>query len=438
MRIVSDVIINVESLGKKYQISHEQQKGGARYTALRDVLTEKARGFRRMLFSPQSKSPEDMAGRSKTEDFWALRGCTYKIKQGERVGIIGRNGAGKTTMLKLLSRITEPTEGRIHLKGRVASLLEVGTGFHPELTGKENVFLNGAIMGITRQQINRKFDEIVAFAEVEKFIDTPMKRYSSGMQVRLAFAIAAHLEQEILLVDEVLAVGDAAFQKKCLIKMDSVAQEGRTVVFVSHQLGQVSALCTRAIRIHQGRIVQEGPVQEVIDSYIESFKDIHQTTLRDRTDRQGNGWIRAVDTWVEDENGARVQHVISGKLIKLVIQYEVPAGEKVSNVLFGFGIMNSVGVFIASIGPHLIGKLIDVGPKPGRVECIIPKLNLNSGMFTYSVMIRSGKSGNEIIDYIKDVNTFTVEPGDFYGTGMIPGNVLMNIDYKYEVVEDSP
>ena len=433
---MSDVIININDLGKKYQISHEKQKGGVRYTALRDVLSERARDFGRMLFAPQSKRPENVTSQSKTEDFWALRGCTCEIKQGERVGIIGRNGAGKTTMLKLLSRITEPTEGRIHLKGRVASLLEVGTGFHAELTGKENVFLNGAIMGMTRHQIMRKFDEIVAFAEVEKFIDTPMKRYSSGMQVRLAFAIAAHLEQEILLVDEVLAVGDAAFQKKCLKKMDGVAKEGRTIVFVSHQLGQVSALCTRAIRIHQGRIVQEGAVQEVIDAYIESFKDINETTLRDRKDREGNGIIRAVDTWIENENGERVPHVISGNQIKFVIQYEVPLREIIRNVIFSVNVIGMTGVYVMDLASHSIGKHIDVGPNHGRVECIVPKLPLNSGMFIWHVMIRSGKTGYEVFDCVADANNFTVEPGDFYGTGRIPGKqILMNPDFSYNVIE---
>jgi len=218
-----------------------------------------------------SSSGQPLIGLASTEEFWALKDVSFDVQQGERVGIIGRNGAGKTTLLKLLSRITEPTTGKVYLKGRVASLLEVGTGFHPELTGRENVFLNGAILGMSKAEITKKFDEIVAFAEVEKFLDTPVKRYSSGMYVRLAFAVAAHLEPEILVVDEVLAVGDAAFQKKCLGKMEEVGREGRTVLFVSHNMQAVLSLCTKAMLISHGRLDQVGEVQDIIDRYVSSF-----------------------------------------------------------------------------------------------------------------------------------------------------------------------
>jgi len=230
---MSDSIITVENLSKKYIISHKKQE---HYTAMRDVLVNGVKGFGKKLLGKGNKS-------NTKEDFWALKDINFEIKQGDRVGIIGRNGAGKSTLLKILSRITEPTTGKIHLRGRVASLLEVGTGFHPELTGRENIFLNGAIMGMSKWEIKKKFDEIVEFAEVEKFLDTPVKRYSSGMYVRLAFAVAAHLEPEILIVDEVLAVGDAQFQKKCLGKMEDVGKEGRTVLFVSHNMGAVNQLC---------------------------------------------------------------------------------------------------------------------------------------------------------------------------------------------------
>ncbi|MFM9161208.1 MAG: ABC transporter ATP-binding protein, partial [Dolichospermum sp.] len=233
---MSDTIIRVENLGKKYLIGH-QQEGSYSYVSLRDVITQGAKSLIKTLKNPQARVAQN------TEEFWALKDVSFEVKQGEVVGIIGRNGAGKSTLLKILSRITEPTTGKIEINGRVASLLEVGTGFHPELTGRENIYLNGAILGMSREEIKRKFDEIVAFAEVEKFLDTPVKRYSSGMYVRLAFAVAAHLEPEILVVDEVLAVGDIAFQKKCLGKMQDVAQEGRTVLFVSHNLSAVRILC---------------------------------------------------------------------------------------------------------------------------------------------------------------------------------------------------
>jgi lipopolysaccharide transport system ATP-binding protein len=259
---MSDVVISAEGLGKKYVIGHETSE---RYTALRDVIAQQGR---RLL-----RSARDMAaGRAliagdEREEFWALKDINFEIKRGEVVGIIGRNGAGKSTLLKVLSRITEPTEGRVTIDGRVASLLEVGTGFHPELTGRENIYLNGAILGMTRAEIRRKFDEIVAFAGVEKFLDTPVKRYSSGMYVRLAFSVAAHLEPEILVVDEVLAVGDAEFQKKCLGKMQDVAGGRRTVLFVSHNMAAVKSLCPSAILLDRGQLLRQGQTEHVISHY---------------------------------------------------------------------------------------------------------------------------------------------------------------------------
>jgi lipopolysaccharide transport system ATP-binding protein len=279
---MSEAIISVENLGKCYRISHQVQRHP--YTALRDVLAEKTAGIVRRLWSIARLSKRQSSAaspQSSSEDFWALKDVSFEVKQGEVVGIIGRNGAGKSTLLKILSRITEPTEGRVRLRGRVASLLEVGTGFHPELTGRENIFLNGAILGMSRVEIKKKFDEIVAFAEVEKFLDTPVKRYSSGMYVRLAFAVAAHLEPEILIVDEVLAVGDAAFQKKCLGKMESVAiQEGRTVLFVSHNMGAVRQLCSRGLLLGEGRIKASAQVEEVVSSYTYDISNSNDTHLK--------------------------------------------------------------------------------------------------------------------------------------------------------------
>lgn len=262
----TDFAISAANLGKKYVISHET--GGASYAALRDVMADAARraasrvaGVFRGRARPPSRNYEDL---------WALRSVNFDVRAGEAIGVIGRNGAGKSTLLKVLSRITEPSEGRVSIAGRVASLLEVGTGFHPELTGRENVFLNGAILGMSRREILAKFDEIVAFAEVERFLDTPVKRYSSGMYVRLAFAVAAHLEPEILLVDEVLAVGDMEFRRKCLGKMQGVSQQGRTVLFVSHDMGNIANLCARTIWMDGGRVRTIGPTKEVIAEYVTS------------------------------------------------------------------------------------------------------------------------------------------------------------------------
>lgn len=263
---MSTVII-VENIGKKYTLHHQQRE---QYTALRDIITNGVASLANMLIHPfRRKLDSHPSSFINSEDFWALKDVSFEVKQGDRIGIIGRNGAGKSTLLKILSRITEPTTGSVRIKGRVASLLEVGTGFHPELTGRENIFLNGAILGMGRAEIRKKFDEIVDFAEIEKFLDTPVKRYSSGMYVRLAFAVAAHLEPEILIVDEVLAVGDAQFQKKCLGKMEDVsAKEGRTVLFVSHNMATVRLLCPHSILLKSGCISKTGNTGEVINHYL--------------------------------------------------------------------------------------------------------------------------------------------------------------------------
>ena len=261
---MSDTVIKVENLSKRYVIGHQRQE---RYSTLRDAIANGARSLKQRFFNP-SQNFEDPTH----EEFWALKDVSFEIKQGDRVGIIGRNGAGKSTLLKILSRITEPTSGKISIKGRVASLLEVGTGFHQELTGRENIFLNGAILGMSRAEIKKKFDEIVDFAEVERFLDTPVKHYSSGMYVRLAFAVAAHLEPEILIVDEVLAVGDAAFQKKCLGKMEDVAEkEGRTILFVSHQMGAIQSLCNSVILLDKGNLKSVGDSSQIINQYCELY-----------------------------------------------------------------------------------------------------------------------------------------------------------------------
>lgn len=282
------IAIKVENLTKKYIIGAQKQE---RYIALRDVLAQGIHNIGRTFAHPFRKDKEDQP-----QEFFALKDVNFEIEQGERVGIIGRNGAGKSTLLKILSRITEPTKGRVCLKGTAASLLEVGTGFHPELTGRENIYLNGAILGMKKAAIRRKFDEIVAFSEIEKFIDTPVKRYSSGMYVRLAFAVAAHLEPDILLVDEVLAVGDAAFQKKCLGKMGEVSKEGRTVLFVSHNMQALRNLCERSILLDKGSIIKSGETQHVISTYLRTMESLSSQSMEqiwDNPDKApGNDKIR--------------------------------------------------------------------------------------------------------------------------------------------------
>jgi lipopolysaccharide transport system ATP-binding protein len=262
---VSETVIKVENLGKKYVLSHQQE--GQNYKALRDVLADGAKSLGKKFLKPYGTKVDDPTH----EEFWALRDISFEVNQGDRVGIIGRNGAGKSTLLKILSRITEPTLGSIKIKGRIASLLEVGTGFHPELTGRENIFLNGAILGMSKVEIQRKFDEIVEFAEVEKFLDTPVKRYSSGMYVRLAFAVAAHLEPEVLIVDEVLAVGDTNFQNKCIGKMEDISHQGRTIIFVSHNMAMLRQLCSHGIYLNSGNLAYRGNIEDSILKYEDLF-----------------------------------------------------------------------------------------------------------------------------------------------------------------------
>jgi lipopolysaccharide transport system ATP-binding protein len=273
-------VIKVENLSKKYILNHKNQT--ERYTALRDIMTTSIKNI--------FQKEQDLY--SHQEEFWALKDVSFEIKQGDRVGIVGRNGAGKSTLLKILSRIVEPTSGRVSLKGRVASLLEVGTGFHPELTGRENIFLNGAILGMKRHEIQRKFDEIVSFAEIEKFLDTPVKAYSSGMYVRLAFSVAAHLEPDILIVDEVLAVGDAQFQKKCMGKMEDVGRDGRTVLFVSHNMNTISSLCEKAILVANGKIRDIGETKDVIKNFSSSSQGfLHEITWTNSKEIESNDWF---------------------------------------------------------------------------------------------------------------------------------------------------
>lgn len=283
-------VISVRGLGKKYRMGFTLG-----HDMLRDKIASSIKLFLSRLYKNDNSKSEVRV--QQTNEFWALRNISFDVQLGEVLGIIGANGAGKSTLLKLLSNITEPTEGEICLKGRVSSLLEVGTGFHPELSGRENIFMNGAILGMTRAEIKKKFDEIVAFAEVERFIDTPVKRYSSGMYVRLAFAVAAHLEPEILLVDEVLAVGDAAFQKKCLGKMGDAAKEGRTVLFVSHNMGAITSLCKTGILLEHGEVVANGEIRSVVSKYLKVETSSGEADLESVTDRTGNGkarFIRAV------------------------------------------------------------------------------------------------------------------------------------------------
>jgi len=407
---MSDYVIKVENLGKSYQIRHKQE----RYTALRDVLADGAKNAGRTLLRRNHHSAPETR-----EEFWALNDVSFEVKQGERLGIIGRNGAGKSTLLKVLSRITQPTRGEVRLRGRVASLLEVGTGFHPELTGRENIFLNGAILGMSREEIRRKFDEIVAFAEVERFLDTPVKRYSSGMYVRLAFAVAAHLEPEILLVDEVLAVGDAAFQEKCLGKMKQVAQGGRTIFFVSHSMSAISALCCRTIWIGKGRIVQDGNSPQVVAAYLSSGNVAVRQSQWKGTERPGDSYLRVDSISLNDIDGNPVIDVPISQDIAIEIIYDVlQPGARASLALTLF---DATGLLIfSSLGNNEENLYYDRSLQPGRylTTCVLPGNLLSDGRYFVSIIGNSGL-GNDDFKIEHAVSFDAVDDGvlrrDYHG-----------------------
>ena len=404
---MSDIVIRAESLGKRYRIGERE-----RYLALRDVLARAVSAPAR-LFRPGKPSSPNRDARH----IWALKDVSFEVRQGEVVGIIGRNGAGKTTLLKILAQVTRPTEGRARLKGRVGSLLEVGTGFHPELTGRENVYLSGAILGMRKKEIERKFDEIVAFAEVEKFIDSPVKHYSSGMQMRLAFAVAAHVEPEILLVDEVLAVGDLRFQKKCLGKMGEVAREGRTVLFVSHNMAAIESFCHATVLLRDGTISRHGPTPEVIRHYIgnELPGSIQSTRLAFRRDRSGNGQVRLTSFHVEDVHGNILPAVQSGMDVVFVFGFECRDGAPARNVDIGFSLHSRFDQALFVLYGSYLGQTFDVVPPAGSLRCLLPKLPLASGR--YGVGARMVVGGEEADWPWNGVGYLEVETGDFYGTG---------------------
>jgi lipopolysaccharide transport system ATP-binding protein len=376
------VAIRAENLGKKYILRHQPGSGRHRYVALRDVLAYRFK----QLFKSRSRNSNGTH-----EEFWALKNVSFEIKPGEAVGIIGRNGAGKSTLLKLLSRITEPSEGQIELEGRIASLLEVGTGFHPELTGRENIFLNGAILGMTGAEIKKKFDEIVAFAEVEKFLDTPVKRFSSGMYMRLAFAVAAHLEPEILVVDEVLAVGDAAFQKKCLGKMQDVSKsEGRTVLFVSHNMDAIARLCTRCFYFVKGELKMSGTPEEAIKAYSEYSKQVSPDVDLASMPRAFEGTPDAqLLRLCSVQNGQAAWCFEYGTPLEFSLEFSV--SKPIDEPEIGYQIFSITGVQLASTTTFQVQRLGRLSPGKYRLKIKIQDLFLNPGAYTLGFSIGLGE-----------------------------------------------
>ena len=407
-----DWIIRSELLGKKYRIRHLKQ---ASYETLRDTLADKAKGWIGKTSSFASTQP---TGSSSREDFWALRDVSFEVRPGDRLGIIGRNGAGKTTLLKILSRITEPSTGQVEIRGRLASLLEVGTGFHPELTGRENIFLNGAILGMHRQEIRRKFDEIVAFAEVEQFLDMPVKRYSSGMYVRLAFAVAAHLEPEILIVDEVLAVGDTEFQRKCLGKMEDVSKEGRTVLFVSHNLRAVSNLCQRTLLLEAGTLMADGKTNEVIAGYLDkklAYLDATNAEIELPEDADKSVQITHVRL-LGKNNMPAIRHTLTDPI---TVEMDFVLRQNFRNLIGTLQVRSMDGeVIFASHEPDWINfkarqKQRVFPKKSGRyhTSVTLPAPMLNSGMYELSLGLVSPAS--EWLDIVRDLHFEVIDAGSF-------------------------
>lgn len=414
---MSNIVIKVEQLSKQYRLgtvgtgslAHDVNRTWHRIRGKDD---------------PYQKIGEanDRSVKGNSDYVWALQDISFNVQHGEVLGIIGRNGAGKSTLLKILSRTTAPTTGSIKIKGRVASLLEVGTGFHPELSGRENIFLNGAILGMTKREIKSKFDEIVDFAGVERYIDTPVKRYSSGMYVRLAFGVAAHLEPEILIVDEVLAVGDAEFQKKALGKMKDVSKmEGRTVLFVSHNMAAIQSLCNKCMYLKNGRMdIAPGETPLVLEKYLREMNEqVLTVPLQDRKDREGAGKIKITALNILNKNKHQVANLISGQTAVFSIEYELvktTTGAEGAALEFALAISRQGEHLITVMSNKYIGHPITVtGGIGNRVQFVVESLPLMTGTYTINVMVRMN---NEIQDWIKDAQIFDVENGDFYKTGL--------------------
>ena len=377
---MSKPIITVEHLSKSYILKHQNTE---RYTALRDVLTNAAKGLFRAE-KPQQPSKET---------FLALNDISFEINEGDRVGIIGRNGAGKSTLLKVLSRIVAPTKGRITIEGRVASLLEVGTGFHAELSGRENIFLNGSILGMSKEEIKKKFDEIVAFSEVERFLDTPVKRYSSGMYVRLAFSVAAHLDPEILIVDEVLAVGDAAFQKKCLGKMDDVSKTGRTILFVSHNMQMIQKLCNRGILLNKGSLSLAGSIDAVVKNYLESaYENQSVFEIAPPNDLTIPGYITCVQ--IEDLEGSLINEIAIGKAFRIKIKFKL--NKRLDHFIIGLGIITPQDV------PFRTTWSAPEDKESGEYEAIFQNddVMITSGLYSVVIGLSDNRNTFQYLDNI--------------------------------------
>ncbi len=427
--MASDVVIRAQQISKHYRLGVINH--GTLYRDLQSWWA-KARGNpdpNAALGGAWSHSHSRVEG----DLFRALEDVSFEVRRGEILGVIGGNGAGKSTLLKVLSRITAPTGGWIGLSGRVASLLEVGTGFHPELTGRENVYLNGAILGMSRREISQKFDEIVDFAEISQFIDTPVKRYSSGMYVRLAFSVAAHLESEILLVDEVLAVGDISFQRKCLGKMEDIGSSGRTILFVSHNMAAVENLCSKALVLTDGRVDFHGEVKEGIQHYHAYFGESEGINLANAA-RTGDGRARIADVWFSDTEGNRLPILKSGQGVQLHICVD-PLAENCRNLILAAGVTTLRGEGVLHLSTETGGLVVQHFDARRVFTCTLPRLTLRGGYYSMNLFL---SSNGVVADWLQDAFRFQVEDADFYGTGKLPpeGYSTFLADFSWAVAKE--
>ncbi len=405
--VMTDVAIAVENVSKVYRLGVKNELHDTFVGAMTSWVCSPLRNLRNLKrltsFGPDEDAPDIL---------WALRDVSFSVNHGEVIGIIGRNGAGKSTLLKVLSRITEPTTGCITINGRVASLLEVGTGFHQDLTGRENIYMNGTILGMTKKEIDRKFDEIVDFSGIEKFIDTPIKRYSSGMKVRLAFSVAAHLDPEILIIDEVLAVGDVEFQKKCLGKMEDVSSQGRTVFFVSHSMAAIQRLCPRAILMRQGQCVKDGPTNDVVNEYLSFLSHGIENPFENNPERSGSGEVLFTGVSLLDEHGSPVKEVIAGTNIVFIFNYIVQVIPNDLKVYFS--IINSEGYNVSHFNFELTNFTIVNKSIIGVIKCEIIRLPLTLGKYRVSAFIMA--DGNKA-DIIHNIYLFDVVGSIYFQSG---------------------
>lgn len=413
---MSETVLRVENLGKKYVLNHQQDLVVVHNT-LRDTIAHQVKSLGRKYIKPQHQKLPC----SKREEFWALKNVSFEVKQGDRIGIIGRNGAGKSTLLKILSRITEPTEGKVTIRGRVSSLLEVGTGFHEELTGRENIYLNGAILGMSRREIRKKFDEIVAFAEVEKFLDTPVKHYSSGMYVRLAFAVAAHLEPEILIVDEVLAVGDIQFQKKCLGKMQSVAEtEGRTILFVSHNMNAIQRLCSHSFMLEHGRLIDYDDTTSIIVRYMGSESE-RSTSDRwldlSQVSRAGTGQAQFAGIKYTIPDQTENFQPYSGGPIDFFLNIVSDQDRKINSL--AVVIYDRNGTKLINADTVALGRVIELRKGHNRVGLRIRNLYLNPDIYVLGLWL-SSRDQDIVFDHIESAFEIEVINLKSEGFGMKP------------------